>query len=138
MGGDTFYELAQAKEKEVHEVLRQKEERKEGQVAYGAAVEEWAAADKEQKDEWDTIKANNTKVKAVWDKRKAAVVKKKTKIYKWKPKSTPLPKAIPRPKLKDFLDGAGGADSAGEAEDDAGSDGDEARSGGSASNDDDE
>ena len=49
--GDTFYELAQAKEKEVCEVLSQKEEWKEGWVAYGAAVEEWAAADKEQKDE---------------------------------------------------------------------------------------
>ena len=75
-----FYELAQAKEKEVCEVLRQKEEQKKGQVAYGAAVEEWTAADKEQKDEWDTIKANNTKVKAAWDKRKAAAVKKKTKF----------------------------------------------------------
>ena len=51
LSGDTFYELAQAKEKEVCEVLRQKEEWKEGQVAYGAAVEEWAAADKERKDE---------------------------------------------------------------------------------------
>ena len=75
-----FYELAQAKEKEVCEVLRQKEEQKKGWVAYGTAVEEWAAADKEQKDKWDTIKANNTKAKAAWDKRKAAAVKKKTKF----------------------------------------------------------
>ena len=138
LSGDTFYELAQAKEKEVCEVLRQKEERKEGRDAYGAAVEEWAAADKERKDEQDTIEANNTKAKAAWDKRKAAAVKKKTKFIERKPKSTPLLKAIPRPKLKDFLDGAGGAESVGEAEDDAGSDGDEAGSRGSASNDDDE
>ena len=138
MSGDTFYELAKAKEKEVCEVLRQNEEQKEGQVAYGAAVEEWAAADKERKDDWDTIKANNTKVKAAWDKRKAAVVKKKTKFTKQKPKLTPLPKVIPRPKLKDFLDGAGGAESAGEAEDDAGSDSDEAGSRGSVSNNNDE
>ena len=40
---------------------------------------------------------------------------------------------IPGPKLKDFLDGAGGAESASEAEDDAGSDGDEAGSRGSVS-----
>ena len=66
------------------------------------------------------------------------MVKKKTKFTEGKPKSTPLPKAIPRPKLKDFLDGAGGAESAGEAEDDAGSDGDEAGSGGSASDNHDE
>ena len=125
MSGDTSYGLAHAKEKEVHEVLRQKKEWKEGWVAYGAAVEEWAAADKEWKDEQDTINANNTKVKAAWDKRKAAAVKKKTKFTKRKPKLTPLPKVIPRPKLKDFLDGAGGAESAGEAQDDAGSDGDE-------------
>ena len=45
---------------------------------------------------------------------------------------------IPRTKLKDFLDGASGAESAGEAEDDAGSDGDEAGSGCSVSDDDDE
>ena len=37
----------------------------------------------------------------------------------------PLPKAIPRPKLKDFLDSRDRVVSANEAEDNAGSDGDE-------------
>jgi cell division septation protein DedD len=137
LSGDNFYELAQAKEKEVREVLKQKEARKEGRVAYDAAIEEWAVADQERKDERDAIKANNTQTKAAWDKRKAAAVKKKKKFTEPKPKATPLPKAIPRPKLKDFLDGGGGVVSAGEAEDDAGSDGDEVGSEGSASDDDD-
>ena len=66
------------------------------------------------------------------------MVKKKTKFTERKPKLTPLLKAISRPKWKDFLDGAGGAESAGEAEDDAGSDGDEAGSGGSTSDNEDE
>ena len=141
LSGDEFYELAQAKEKEVREVSRQKEARKEGQIAYDAAVEEWATADKKRKDERDAIKANNTKTKAAWDKRKAAAVKKNKKFTEPKPKSTPLPKAIPRPKLKDFLDSGGGVVSADEAEDHAGSGGDEgddAGSEGSASDDDDE
>ena len=53
----------------------------------------------------------------------------------------PLPKAIPRPKLKDFLDSRGGVVSADEAEDNAGSDsdeGDDTGSGGSVSDDDNE
>ena len=56
-------------------------------------------------------------------------------------KSMPLPKAIPRPKLKDFLDSRGGVVSADEAEDNAGSDsdeGDDTGSGGSVSDDDNE
>jgi hypothetical protein len=141
LSGDEFYELAQAKEKEVREVSRQKEEQKEGQVAYDVAVEEWAEADKERKDEWDTIKANNAKMKAVWDKRKAAAVKMKKKFTELKPKSKPLLKVIPRPKLKDFLDSGGGVVSASEAGDDTGSDGDEvddAGTEGSVSDDDDD
>jgi len=138
LSGDKFYELAQAKEKEVHEDLKQKEAWKEGQVAYDAAVEEWAVADQEWKDEQDAIKANNMQMKAAWDKRKAAAAKKEKKFTKPKPKSMPLPKVIPRPKLKDFLDGGGGVVSASEAEDDAGSDGDEVGSEGSASDDNDE
>ena len=47
LSGDEFYELVQAKEKEVHKVSRLKEAWKEGWVAYDAAVEEWAMADKE-------------------------------------------------------------------------------------------
>ena len=119
MSGDEFYELAQAKEKELHEVSRQKEAQKEGQVTYEAAVEEWAMADTEWKDEWDTIKANNAQMKAAWEKRKDAAVKKNKKFTKPKLKSIPLPKAIPRPKLKDFLGSRGGVVGAGEAEDDA-------------------
>jgi hypothetical protein len=140
LSDDEFYELAQAKEKEVCEVSRQKEAQKEGQVAHDAAVEEWAVADKEQRDEWDTIQANNAKTKAAWDKWKAAVVKTKKKFTKSKLKLKPLLKAIPRPKLKDFLDSGGGVVSAGEAGNDAGSDGDEvddAGSEGSASDGDD-
>ena len=141
LSSDEFYELAQDKEKEVCEVSRLKEARKEGWVAYDAAVEEWAMADKERKDERGAIKANNTKTKAAWDKRKAAAVKKNKKFTEPKLKSMPLPKAIPRPKLKDFLDSRGGVVSADKAEDNAGSDGDEgddAGSEGSASDNNDE
>ena len=109
----------------MRKVSRQKEARKEGRVAYDAAMEEWAATDQERKDERDAIKANNAKTKAAWDKRKAAAVKKNKKFTEPKPKSMPLPKAIPRPKLKDFLDSGGGLVGASEAADDAGSDSDE-------------
>ena len=138
LSGDDFYELAQAKEKEVREFSRQKEARKEGRVAYDAAMEEWAMTDQGRKDERDTIKADNAKAKAAWDKRKAAAVKKNKKFTEPKPKPMRLPKAIPRPKLKDFLDSMGGVVGAGEAEDEAGSDGDDAGSQGSVSDDDDE
>ena len=141
MSGDEFYELAQAKEKELCEVSRQKEAWKEGWVAYEAAVEEWAMADTERKDERDAIKANNAQMKAAWEKRKDAAVKKNKKFTELKLKSIPLLKAIPRPKLKDFLGSGGGVVGAGEAEDDASSDGDEGDEGddaGSASDDDDE
>ncbi|EDQ98733.1 uncharacterized protein LACBIDRAFT_296797 [Laccaria bicolor S238N-H82] len=49
LSGNNFYELMQAKEKEVREVLKQKEAWKEGRVAYDAAVEVWAAADQERR-----------------------------------------------------------------------------------------
>lgn len=141
LSGDDFYELAKAKEKEVRDVSRQKEARKEGRVAYDAAVEEWAARDQTRKDERDSIKANNLKTKAAWDKRKAAAVKKNKKFTEPKPKTLPLPKAIPRPKLKDFLDSGGDFAGANEAELDADTDSDEddnAGSHSSASDDDDE
>ena len=40
-------------------------EGRDRRVTYDAAVEEWAIADNEQKNEQDAIKANNTQIKAV-------------------------------------------------------------------------
>ena len=39
LSGDEFYELAQQKEQEMHEVMREKERKKDGRALYKAAVE---------------------------------------------------------------------------------------------------
>ena len=106
--GDKFYELAVEKGKEIREVARQKEARKDGRSMYKTVMEEWKVADQKRKEERDMIKADRDKTIAAWEKRKAAATKKGRKFTESKPKSAQLPKAIPKPKLKDFLGGFGG------------------------------
>ncbi|KDR65757.1 hypothetical protein GALMADRAFT_148409 [Galerina marginata CBS 339.88] len=138
LSGDKFYELAQAKEKEVWEFARQKEARKDDWVAYDAAVEVWVVEDQEHRGKCETIKANNKRAKAAWERRKAAALKKNKKFTKSKPKPVLLPKVIPKPRLKDFLDGGNGGVDAGNVGDDAGDGSNEEESNGSTSDNDDE
>lgn len=131
--GDKFYELAKEKEREVHEIEKQKEVRKGGRVAYKTAIEEWNEAEEARKDEITTIKANWEKAVAAWTKKKAAAAKKGNKFTEKKPKRDALPLKTPKPKLKDFVGGGNQVESGDEAADEAGDDADEDRSDSSAS-----
>jgi hypothetical protein len=128
--GDTFYELAKEKEKEVQEIEKQKEARKGGRAAYRTAIEEWNEAEQARKDEITTIKANLDKAVTAWTKKKAAAAKKGNKFTEKKPKRDAFPPKTPKPKLKDF---AGGSNHRVESGDEAGDDADEDRSDSSAS-----
>ena len=135
--GDEFYELAVEKGNEIREVARQKEARKDGRLVYKAAMEEWKVADQKRKEECDMIKADRDKAIAAWEKRKATAMKRGKKFTEFKPKSALLPKVIPKPKLKDFLDGVGDVKGTVDDGNKAGDDSDEDRSEESESNDND-
>ena len=137
MTGDAFYELAKEKEKEVRDVEKQKEARKDGKTAYRTAIEEWNAAEQVRKDKATTIKADWEKAVAAWTKKKAAAVKKGQKFTEKKPKRDELPRKTLKPKLKDFVGGSGnGLESVDEGADDAGDDADQ--EGGDSNDDDDD
>jgi hypothetical protein len=134
--GDKFYELAKEKEREVREVERQKEVRQDGKAAYRMAIDEWNEVEQARKDEITTIKANWEKAVAAWTKKKAAAAKKGKKFTETKPKrdTSRLPPKTPKPKLKDFVGGnIDRVESGDEGADDAGDDGDQDKSDGSAS-----
>ena len=133
--GDAFYELSKEKEKEVRDVEKQKEARKDGKAAYRMAIEEWNDAEQARKDKATTIKADWEKAVAVWTKKKAAAAKKGQKFPEKKPKRDELPQKTLKPKLKDFVGGSGNRlESVDEGADDASDDADQE---GANSNDDD-
>ena len=124
--GDAFYELAKEKEKEVRDVEKQKEARKDGKAAYRTAIEEWNDAEQARKDKATTIKADWEKAVTAWTKKKAAAAKKGQKFTEKKPKRDELPRKTLKPKLKDFVGGSGsGLESVNEGADDAGDDADQ-------------
>ncbi|KIJ96206.1 hypothetical protein K443DRAFT_124544 [Laccaria amethystina LaAM-08-1] len=101
--GDEFYELAQQKEKEIREVAREKERRKDGRVMYKAAVEEWEIVEQERRDARALATANLKKAVKAWEKKRDSAKAKGTRFTLIKPKGDPATKATPKPKLKDFL-----------------------------------
>ena len=103
LSGDEFYELAQQKEKEMREVAREKERKKDGRALYKAAVEEWEVVEQERKDAKAVATANLKKAVKAWEKKRDAAKAKGTRFTLIKPKGDPAPKATPKPKLKDFL-----------------------------------
>ncbi|PPQ82632.1 hypothetical protein CVT25_007560 [Psilocybe cyanescens] len=102
---DTFYKLAKEKEKKVREEAQQKSKRVEARKLYDEAVAQWKKNDEVRKVEAAEVKTKNVKAKEVYEKKKAQA-KEKGKVFKGaKPTILPIPKAIPKPKLKDFVDG---------------------------------
>ena len=69
LSGDEFYELAQEKEKEMHEVAREKERKKDGRVLYKAAIEEWEIVEQEWRDARVLAVANLKKAVKAWEKK---------------------------------------------------------------------
>jgi hypothetical protein len=120
--GDKFYELAKEKEKEVQDVEKQKEVRKDGKAAYRLAIDEWNEAEQARKDEITTIKEDWEKAVAAWTKKKAAAAKKGNKFTEKKPKRDPLPPKTVKPKMKGFVSGGNRVENREEGADDAGDD----------------
>jgi len=111
---DEFYKMAKDKEKEVRREARDKQERKEARLAYDAAVVEWELAKEERKAEVARIKEKSKKANDTYNKKKDAA-KAKDKTFRGT-KPIPIPKALDRPKLKDFLARAGAVPDEGKEE----------------------
>ena len=103
LSGDEFHKLAQQKEKEVCEVMKEKERKKDGRVLYKAATGEWEAIEQAQKDAKAIATANLKKAVKAWEKKWDGTKAKGTHFTLIKPKGDPAPKASPKPKLRDFL-----------------------------------
>ncbi|PPQ88599.1 hypothetical protein CVT25_009837 [Psilocybe cyanescens] len=103
--GDQFYELAKEKEREIRDEERLKEDRRGAKERYREALGLWKVADERRKGEAAEARVKNKKATEDFNK-KAAATKKGTKLKNSdKPTPIPIPKVIPRPKLKDFSDG---------------------------------
>ena len=126
---------AQQKEKDMREVVREKERKKDGRVLYKAAIEEWEVIEQARKNAKAIATANLKKAVKAWEKKWDAAKAKGMCFTLIKPKGNPAPKASPKPKLKDFLgaiiedqEPESGSDDAGEGEESAsasGSNGDD-------------
>jgi len=104
---DEFYELAKEKEKEAREEARDKEMRKEAQQLYTAAIASWKVADEKRKEDAAEARAKNKRANDTFKKKQEAAKKRGKKLgASDKPALIPVPKAIPRPKLKDFMEGS--------------------------------
>ncbi|PPQ93984.1 hypothetical protein CVT25_012947, partial [Psilocybe cyanescens] len=79
----------------------------------------WKVADEQRKGEAAEARVKNKKATEDFNKKKAAATKKGTKLKNSdKPTPIPIPKAILRPKLKDFSNGFLQAGAPGDNEDD--------------------
>ena len=103
LSGDESYELAQQKEKEMHEVMREKERKMDGELLYKAAIEEWEVVEQAWKGAKTLATANLKKAVKAWEKKQDAAGVKETCFTLIKPKGDPAPKASPKLNLKDFL-----------------------------------
>jgi hypothetical protein len=103
LSGDEFYELAQDKEREMREIAREKERKKDGRALYNAAMEEWEAAEQVRKDAKDLTAVTFMKLVKTWEKKRDTANAKGMRFNILKPKRDPVTKAAPKPKLKDFL-----------------------------------
>jgi DDE superfamily endonuclease len=135
LSGDEFYELAQEKEKEMHDIAREKERKKDGRVLYKAAVKEWEAIEQDQRDAKALAATTLKKAVKAWEKKRDSAKAKGTRFTLIKPKGGPATKAAPKPKLKDFLGAAAEDQDPKSGDDDAGEG--EASTGASGSNGDD-
>lgn len=105
---DTFYELIQKKAKEKRQQDQDKQNRQEAQLLFKVAKEEWKVTDGKRKVKAAAARVKNKKATEAFNKKKAAAAKKGLKLKNSdKPTPIPVPRAIPKPKLKDFTDSTG-------------------------------
>ena len=84
---------AQQKEKDMCEVMREKERKKDGRVLYKAAVEEWEVIEQTRKDAKAVATANLKKAVKAWEKKWDTAKAKGMCFTLIKPKGDPAPKA---------------------------------------------
>jgi len=108
---DDFWELSQEKAKEQQQQEQQKKDQQDAQKLFHEAVAQWEVDDTQRKVDAAAICEKNKKAKADFDTRRAAALKKGIKIKASdNPAPLPVPKAIEKPKLMDFLAGGGKRD----------------------------
>jgi hypothetical protein len=120
LSGDAFYRAALAKETELEEAEKKKEAKKDGKAAYTKAIEAWKIEEVDRKAaNVDILNENRLEIYE-WEKKRDAA---KTNGLKapLKPKKENLIKAVPKPKMKDFIE----RDDAHEVESELGDDGEE-------------
>lgn len=117
LSGDAFYEAALAKETELEEAERKKAAKKDGKAAYKEAIEAWKAEEEDRKAANVDI-LNEYRLEVYdWEKERDAAKKNGLKAP-LKPKKEDLIKAVPKPKMKDFIDGNDEHEAEGEQGDD--------------------
>ena len=120
MSGDAFFEAAQQKQKELEDLEKQQEAKKDGKAAYKEAMEAWKAEEADRKAaNADMLNEYRLEIYE-WEKKRDAAKKKGSKAPS-KPKKEALIKANPKPKMKDFI----GESDAHEVEDEQGNDDEE-------------
>jgi hypothetical protein len=120
LSGDAFYKAALAKETELEEAEKRKTSKKDGKAAYRKAIEAWNIEEKDRKAANVDILNENRLDLYEWEKKRDAAKKNGSKAP-LKPKKEDLIKAVPKPKMKDFIE----KDDAHEAESELGDDGEE-------------
>jgi len=116
---DDFYDLARQKEDEMEREEKEKEKRKKASEQFKVAMTQWKKQDNKRKADAAAIRAANKKASEE-HKQRAAEAKAKRKTFKEKaPISLPIPKATPKPLLKDFLAQLEADDDDANADDDA-------------------
>ena len=100
---DNFYKLAKEKEKEVQDEVRWKREQKEARELYKEALTVWKVADEKRNKDVMDAKTKNKKALDAFIKKKDAAKKARKKFTMTKPTPLPVPKAIPKLKLKDSV-----------------------------------
>ena len=84
---------AQQKEKDMREVVREKERKKDGRVLYKAAIEEWEVIEQARKNAKAVATANLKKAVKAWEKKWDTAKAKGMCFTLIKPKGNPAPKA---------------------------------------------
>jgi len=74
---------------------------------YTAAIASWKVADEKRKEDAAEARAKNKRANDAFKKKQEAAKKRGKKLEASdKPALIPVPKAIPQPKLKDFMEGS--------------------------------
>ena len=103
LSGDAFYKAALAKETELEEAQKTKAAKKDGKAAYMKAIEAWNKEEVDRKAaNVDILNENRLEIYE-WEKNRDAAKKDGMKAP-LKPKKEDLIKALPKPKMKNFIE----------------------------------